>query len=198
MKEYVRGILSGVLIGVGGTVYLSCDNKYFGSIFFSIALLFICMRNYSLFTGKIGFILNDFSVYKSLDLFYCLLGNVTGAIISGIAIRSSFINLHQISLVICSGKLEQSTLQTFIRAVFCGILMYLAVLIYKENKSKIGILFSIPVFILSGYEHSVADVFYFTASGIVSAKLVLYIFITIIGNATGSLLFSYLNKCAKR
>lgn len=198
MKEYVKGVLSGVLIGIGGTVCLSCDNKYFGSIFFSIALLFICMRNYSLFTGRIGFVTDDFSIYKFLNLFYCLLGNITGAIISGVAIKYSFINLHQISLIACTNKLEQSVLQTFIRAMFCGILMYLAVLIYKENKSEIGILFSIPVFILSGYEHSIADIFYFTVSGIISTQLILYIFITIIGNASGSLLFYYLNKYTQR
>ena len=198
MKEYVKGILSGILIGIGGTVCLSCDNKYFGSIFFSIALLFICIRNYSLFTGKVGFIINDFSSYKLLNLFYCLLGNATGAIISGLAIKFSSINLYQALLINCNNKLEQSILQTLIKSIFCGILMYLAIAIYKENKSKIGILFSIPVFILSGYEHSIANMFYFTVSGIVSTQLILYIFINIIGNAFGSLLFSYLNKYTQR
>ncbi len=198
MKEYVKGILSGILIGIGGTVCLSCDNKYFGSIFFSIALLFICIRNYSLFTGKVGFIINDFSSYKLLNLFYCLLGNVTGTIISGLAIKFSSINLYQAALINCNNKLEQSILQTLIKSMFCGILMYLAIAIYKENKSKIGILFSIPVFILSGYEHSIANMFYFTVSGIISTQLILYMFINIIGNASGSLLFSYLNKYTQR
>lgn len=198
MKEYVKGILSGILIGIGGTVYLSCDNKYFGSIFFSIALLFMCIRNYSLFTGKVGFIINDFSSNKLLNLLYCLLGNATGAIISGLAIKFSSINLYQTSLINCNNKLEQSILQTLIKSIFCGILMYLAIAIYKENKSKIGILFSIPVFILSGYEHSIANMFYFTVSGIISTQLILYMFINIIGNASGSLLFSYLNKYTQR
>ena len=198
MKEYIKGILSGVLIGIGGTVYLSCDNKYFGSIFFSIALLFICIRNYSLFTGKVGFIINDFSFHKLLNLFYCLLGNATGAIISGLTIKLSFINLYQMSLINCNNKLDQGILQTLIKSIFCGILMYLAIAIYKENKSKIGILFSIPVFILSGYEHSIANIFYFTLSGIFSVQLMLYILINIIGNALGSLLFAYLNKYTQR
>ncbi|MDR1627892.1 MAG: formate/nitrite transporter family protein [Oscillospiraceae bacterium] len=197
MREYVSGVLAGILVGIGGAICISCDNRYLGSIFFSIALLFICIRGYSLFTGKVGFIIDEFSAKKLFNLFYCLLGNITGAIISGTVIKFSFINLHQISLVSCTGKLEQSALQTFIRAAFCGILMYLAVVVYKENKSKIGILFSVPVFILSGYEHSIANMFYFTLSGIFSTQLILYILITVIGNTSGGILFAYLSKYAK-
>lgn len=44
------------------------------------------------------------------------------------------------------------------------------------------------VFILSGYEHSVADMFYFTMAGAWSAKAFLYIIVISIGNLVGGAL----------
>ena len=42
-KNLIKGIYAGVMIGIGGIVYLSLDNKIAGSFFFSIGLLTICM-----------------------------------------------------------------------------------------------------------------------------------------------------------
>ena len=66
--------------------------------------------------------------------------------------------------------------------------MYLAVSIYRDNKTPLGILFCIPVFILSGFEHSIADMFYFAASGIVSVKAFAFLWIVILGNSIGGML----------
>ena len=81
---------------------------------------------------------------------------------------------------------------TFIRAVFCGVLMYLAVQIFKEKKTPIGIIFCIPVFILSGFEHSIADMFYFGASGIFSIKVLSFELAAVLGNSVGSLILPLL------
>ena len=91
-------------------------------------------------------------------------------------------------------KLEQQLLQTLIRAVMCGVLMYLAVSTYKEGRGIVGILFCIPVFILSGFEHSIADMFYFAVSGIVSLKAFGFLWTVIIGNAVGALILPLLGK----
>ena len=45
-----------------------------------------------------------------------------------------------------------------------------------------------PVFILSGFEHSIANMFYFSASGIVSFEAFLYLWLVILGNAAGGML----------
>jgi formate/nitrite transporter FocA (FNT family) len=65
--------------------------------------------------------------------------------------------------------------------------MYTAVWIYREKKSVWGILFCIPVFILSGFEHSVADMFYFAAAGLFSLQSFVYIFLVVLGNTLGGL-----------
>jgi len=72
--------------------------------------------------------------------------------------------------------------------------MYLAVSIYKENKTIVGILFCVPAFILSGFEHSIANMFYFAAANMISADVVIYIIIVLAGNAVGGMLMPILKK----
>ena len=76
--------------------------------------------------------------------------------------------------------------------------MYLAVSIFREQKSIVGILFGIPVFILSGYEHSIADIFYFGASGIFSFEAFIYLWVVIIGNSIGGMLLPCLMLLKKK
>lgn len=47
-------VCAGLLIAIGGSVFLSCENRYIGAMLFSVALLCICYRGYYLYTGKIG------------------------------------------------------------------------------------------------------------------------------------------------
>ncbi len=185
-RRVLEGISAGILISIGGCVYLSCANKYVGAVLFSVALLMICWKGYSLFTGKVGFIVenhtkNDFSV-----LLLGLLGNTIGVCALGFAVSYAIPALGEAALASCTAKLEQQFFQTLIRAMLCGVLMYLAVSTYKEEKGIAGILFCIPVFILSGFEHSIADMFYFAASGMVSLKAFGFIWTVILGNAIGA------------
>ena len=39
LKTLGGGLCAGVLISIGGTVFLSCDNKYVGAVLFSVALV---------------------------------------------------------------------------------------------------------------------------------------------------------------
>ena len=70
--------------------------------------------------------------------------------------------------------------------------MYLAVSTWRDSKTPLGILFCIPVFILSGFEHSIADIFYFAASGMVSLKAFLFLWLVILGNALGAVILPLL------
>ena len=75
-----------------------------------------------------------------------------------------------------------------IRGFFCGVLMYVAVWVYREKKTVAGILFCIPVFILSGFEHSIADMFYFSLAGTVfQGRSLLFLLLVVLGNSLGGL-----------
>ena len=198
LKKTISGICAGILISIGGTVYLSCENRYVGAVLFSVALLCICFKGYSLFTGKIGFIPEKHGKEEISVLLLGLLGNAIGTIVCGIAIRYILPAVSEGALSICTAKLGQSVPAALIRGIFCGILMYLAVSIYRDHKTIAGIVFCIPVFILCGFEHSVADMYYFAASGIVSAQAFGYLWIIIFGNAIGGMLLPVLNGVLKK
>ena len=194
LKTGIDSICAGILISIGGSVFLACESKYVGAIFFSVALLCICYMGYYLFTGKIGYLANDFSLNNGINLLIGLLGNLIITFALGKLIGYAIPNLVEKANEICTAKLSQNLLQTFIRGLFCGILMYLAVQIFKEYKTALGIIFCIPVFILSGFEHSIADMFYFGVSTITDAKLWLFILIVVVGNTLGGMLLPILGK----
>ncbi len=193
LKKILNGISAGLMVSIGCSVFLACENKVVGSILFTVALLVICFRGYSLYTGKIGFIpfshkKEDFSV-----LLLGLLGNAIGMIVFGLLISVALPNLKEKAITICTAKLEQTWYQTIIRGLFCGVLMFIAVYVYRENKSIVAIIFAIPTFILCGFEHSIADIGYFAVANMFSFEIVLFILLVVIGNTIGSMILPYLH-----
>lgn len=199
LQKIANGFLAGMLISIGGAVFLACYAKnadgslafsyYVGAFLFPVALLCICMKGYSLYTGKIGYVL---SAHKKEDisvLLLGLLGNVLGTAAFGYLCGWVFPNMQETAAALCTAKLGQGYLFGLLRAFLCGILVYLAVDIYKNNnKSVLGVLIGIPVFILSGYEHSIADMFYFAVYGAASWQSFGYIWMILIGNSLGALI----------
>ena len=188
----LSGISAGILISIGGSVFLSCENRYVGAVMFSVALLCICFKGYSLFTGRVGYLPEKHSKKDVSALLLGLLGNAIGTAVCGLLIRYAVPAIGVDAEKACALKLEQAALQTFLRAVFCGVLMYLAVSIFRDKSTPIGILFCIPVFILSGFEHSIADMFYFAATGSFSFDVLKFIVIVILGNSVGGVLLPLL------
>ena len=86
-RDITLGVIAGILIGIGGSVYLACDNKYVGAVLFSVALLCICMRGFALFTGKVGFLVASHGKADVSATLLSLPGNLIGTFIAGIAVR---------------------------------------------------------------------------------------------------------------
>ena len=192
LNKISSGICAGILISIGGSVFLACDNKYVGAVLFTVALLCICIKGYSLYTGRIGFIVESHDKEYFGGLTLGLLGNAIGTVLCGYAVRFAIPNSGAAAEALYAAKIAQSFPQTLIRGIFCGVLMYLAVSIYKEKKNVIGIIFCIPVFILAGFEHSIADLFYFAASGVVSLEGLGFIWTVILGNSVGAVILPLL------
>ena len=200
MKDLFYGITAGLLIGIGGTVFLSmtgAGNKLAGAIFFAVALICICAKGYSLYTGKVGFMAYNHKAGDFLNLLMCFVGNLIGTVVSGLAIMYAIPAVSETAKTICEAKLTQNIPEAFIKAVFCGILMYLAVATYREKNTYIGILFCVPVFILSGFEHSIANMYYFAVSGMGTFDVISYILLIVLGNSVGGLLFPVLGMFAE-
>ena len=197
LKLIIDGIKAGIMIAIGGSVFLSCENRYIGAILFSVALLCICLKGYSLFTGKVGYLPENHSKEAVKILLCGLLGNIVSTILLGYAVSFANPALGEAAKVICEAKLSQEALHTFVRAFFCGVLMYMAVSTYREKGTLAGIFFCVPVFILSGFEHSIAYMFYFGASGIINMDSIIYLAVVIAGNSVGGMAMPILNILGK-
>ena len=190
----IDGVLAGAMVSIGGAVLLSCDNRVVGAVLFCIALLSICWFGFNLYTGKVGFLMADHSRAAMTQAFVGLLGNALGTLLFGLLIAAALPPLREAALAACGKRLMQLPWQTLLRGFFCGVLMYTAVWVYCERKTPLGILFCIPVFILSGFEHSIADMFYFALAGLFRLQSLWFLLLVVLGNSLGGLFIPFLQR----
>lgn len=186
---FIRSIMGGFLIGIGGTVYLTLDNKIIGSLFFSVGLLAICVTDNLLFTGKASYTLDK--SYLATILF----GNYIGATILGTIIRYTNPQLIKKAITICNNKLNEG-LKIVPLGILCNILIYISIEGYKKGQT-ILLIMCVSVFILCGFEHCIANMYYFTVSGlIIGWKGFFYLFCNVFSNLLGGIIVQKY-KCFK-
>ena len=184
IRLLIKSILAGIMISVGCVVNLSCDNKYIGAILFCIGLITILLFNFNLYTGKVCYIPNNKPSYI-LQVLLILFGNILGCIIMGVLFPITPIS-------ICTTKLSYDLQTVLIKSIMCGLLIYIAVDSYKKYKTLLPTLFCIPIFILSGYIHVIADTFYFVSAQAFNTNTIIYILVAAIGNAFGGMIIPFL------
>lgn len=190
VEESIKSILAGIALSIGGIIYLSVENKYVGAVLFSVGLMAVVSFGLSLYTGRIGYVFDNDRKFFLYTLF-SIVGNAVGCFIAGI-VKSPIGEVEKIVLA----KLEKEPINVFTDAVFCGILIYICVEIYKRKNTYLGIIFCIPAFILCGFEHSIADTFYIVNARAFSFESLVFLLIVIIGNGVGGLLIPALLKYA--
>ncbi len=196
---FLRALLTGFAIGIGGAVYLACDNKYIGAFLFGLGLFMVLFFGFNLFTGKVGYAVENKPSYL-VDLLIIWVGNLAGTVIMGLLLlltRQSDA-MRTKAAEICAAKLNDSLLSIFILAFFCGILMFVAADGFKRITNPVGqvvvIILPVMVFILSGYEHCVANMFYFTIGEVWSPTSLLYLLIMSLGNSAGGIFIPLIRK----
>ena len=191
MELIKKSFSAGLLISLGGTVYLAIENKIVAAFLFSIALFSICYFKCYLFTGKVGYI----SGIKNIPNYMAIwLGNFIGCSVGAIAIRIAKPDIVDKANRLMQIKINQSYAQALILGFLCGVLMYIAVEQFCVRESGFEKVFSIficiPVFILSGFEHCIADIFY-SAVAIKHINEIfiylIYIMIITLGNTIGAI-----------
>lgn len=209
MKTYlnvlVKSILAGILISIGGFCYLKIvemgfpASKVVGAIFFSIGLIIICNFQFYLYTGKICYLFDGIkakkSISTSLSLIIGLLGNFIGCYVVGFLLHV-VTGDNALFFNIANAKLADSFLELFIKGIFCGMLIYLAVEGFKSSKHDLGkyiiLILCVSGFIICGFEHCVADMFYFSIACIWNVKSLIAILAIILGNTVGGLIIPLL------
>lgn len=201
-KIFLSAVLAGCAIGFGGTVFLSVENKILGSLFFTVGLFVVCTMKLHLYTGKVCYVFqNDKAYLTSIPVIW--LGNFVGTGLVAVMVRLSRIaTIAERAMGICETKLGDGLLSIFILSVFCNIFIYIGVDGFNNNPHEAGkyisLFFGVMVFILCGFEHCVANMYYFSVAGAWSAKAFSYLLVMTLGNAAGGVSFplarNYLNK----
>ena len=205
VRKYValslNAVLSGIMISVGGAVYLMCENKIIGSFLFSFGLFTIVQRGFALYTGKIGYIPENSPVYI-IEVIVTLIGNAAGTAFAAVMLRQTRFSqaLHEKADLCMTAKTGDTIVSQLILGAFCGILMYLAVDNAKECRKRnadislvFGISMPVMIFIICGFNHSIADAFYMFTAG-TFPKDTPYILTVAAGNAVGGMMIPIIRK----
>lgn len=189
MRMFVKAIYAGFAIGIGGIIYLSVDNKVLASLFFSFGLSTIVTQGFYLYTGRIGFV----KEWKEMpDMLMVLAGNFVGTFIAAMLAKAANLSIDSTQMV--HNKLDNSLWHVFLLSVFCGVMMYLAIDNYNKSKNIVFVIAAVMIFILSGFEHSIANMFYFQIADAYSLKSLLYILVMAAGNGVGAKVFGLAPK----
>ncbi|MBR1891472.1 MAG: formate/nitrite transporter family protein [Clostridia bacterium] len=201
-KDFLLACMAGVSISVGCVAYLSSGSKIIGSLVFAVGLFMIIFLNFNLYTGKICFALGKKPSYI-LDLAVIWLGDFLGAAGSAqILSLTRLSSLYNVAQGIVAAKLTDGFLSLFVLGVCCNIMIFLAVYGVANFKGEIAkmlaLLFGVSIFVLCGFEHCVADMFYFTFARAWSFDAILRILVITLGNTVGGLLVPVVMKITKK
>lgn len=198
-SDIKKSILSGILICVGGTVFLSCSAKGFdwlGAFLFAAGLFTICEYGFNLYTGKVGYIVRDFRNAGYIGMVALTLAfNLLTTFLLGILLGRTLPLIRPVAEQLYAAKLVAAPFKSFVSAVLCGLLMFLSVDTWARG-NKVGCFLYIPTFILCGFDHSIANSFYngvAMGSRTFTAENALFVITVIIGNGAGGMLVPLLS-----
>ena len=200
LADFLYAIMAGAFIAMGGVVFLSLDNKIVGAFMFSLGLFAVCTLKYNLFTGKVGYLFcNDVKTY----LPWCLMvwvGNLVGSIIVAELVRLTRVapGIIEKSTKLVQVKADDTLISLFVLGIFCNIMVDHAVDQYLNNPHEIGkylgIVMSIMVFILCGFEHCIADMFYIQMARMWNSQTIIALIVITLGNVLGGILIPTMRK----
>ena len=208
MKEVLltlRGaVAAGIFIGLAGTVFLSVPDKFSGAFLFGFGLLTIVCCGFKLYTGAVGYLVLQGKKTPSylLTLLEIWVGNWIGTFLVGTALRFSRVGaaLAAKAQGLCDVKMADSWSSLLVLSFFCGILMFLAVDTFRHKEEYPGVIrmvmvfICVMVFILSGFEHCVADMYYFSVAGMWTAGSLTRTLWMTLGNSLGGFLLPLLGR----
>ena len=180
-------ILAGLYISFGCIVNLRVGGVA-GAVLFAFGLLAVIHYKLKLYTGTAGFIRvkGDWNM-----LFLVLVGNIIACGITALAASYAQPDILTPDMAIVQSRLDKGPLACFLLAIGCGFIMTTAVQFGRAEKF-LPVLFGVPVFILCGFTHSIADAFYFLAVPELYSTQLLAIYIAeVLGNFAGCNLYRW-------
>ncbi len=179
--------LAGLCISIGCVVNLRVGGVA-GAALFAFGLLAVVHYKLKLYTGTAGFIRakGDWTM-----LTLVLVGNIIACGLTAWAISYAQPDVLPADHVIVQSRLVKGPLACFLLAIGCGFIMTTAVQFGREGRF-LPLLFGVPVFILCGFTHSIADAFYFLiAPELYSTQLLIIYLAEVLGNFVGCNLYRW-------
>lgn len=195
IKLLRSSIFAGIAIGTAGFGFLASGvqsesyGALVGAILFSFGLLTVVGYKLKLYTGTAGFISRN----EIGSLFMILLGNIIGCFCVSLLARVSPLEIQTAARNILELRLRTGALRCGLLGIGCGFIMTTAVQ-FARNRQYLPLLFGVPLFIVCGFTHCVADAFYYLCVPIeywnAHAMQILTVYICIVmGNLVGCNLY---------
>ena len=162
LKILRSSIFAGICIGTAGFGFLASGiqaetyGSLAGAVLFSLGLLAVVGYKLKLYTGTAGFIEKN----QVGELFLILLGNIIGCLCLALLARVSPMDIQGAAQKILELRLRTGALRCGLLGIGCGFLMTTAVTFARQEK-YLPLLFGVPLFIVCGFTHCVADAFYY-------------------------------------
>ncbi|MFH1457564.1 MAG: formate/nitrite transporter family protein [Candidatus Omnitrophota bacterium] len=183
---FIFGVLAGIYIAFGASVATAVLSggtldpgfaKFLAGSVFSVGLILVLILGSELFTGNIlmtiGLVYQKYSFGRVLrNWMIVYLGNFLGSLmIAWLVFKSGLLGnaahlspIGNVAVKIAEAKLQLVFSEALCRGILCNMLVCLAVIMCIASKTLggkiLGIYFPIMTFVASGYEHSVANMYF--------------------------------------
>lgn len=175
-----KSFFAGILIGLGAFGYLALGGLP-GAIIFAFGLIGVVLSGSLLYTGRAGVM----KLSETGSLVMIWLFNILACILLGLLMMSLGGEPVERAQTAVAGRLAQGPWRSFLRAVGCGLIIDIAVWMYRTTKNILPVLFGVPLFIVCGFYHSIADVVYLVAAWKWSPDILWYYPVIVLGNYAG-------------
>lgn len=216
-NSLIKAIFAGLFIALGafGNIVISSNTyatneglaRFLGAVVFPVGLIGIVMMGFELFTSNCMNIIavynkktTTFKFFRNILIVY--IGNFLGCLLLGyITVRTHGFSENNIQLLtkMVNSKVNYSIDILVLKGIMCNILVVGAAILSYYADEVIGkifaIWFPIMLFILLGYDHSIANMFYFSAAyfsniDITISQMLYNLFFVTIGNFIGGVVLS--------
>jgi formate/nitrite transporter len=182
---FALAVLAGAFIGLGAEFFtlvvtnsgseVNFNQRLLGGLVFSLGLILVVVAGAELFTGNnlivmawVGGKLSLGQVMRNWTIVY--FGNLVGSLcvaalmyLSGQWTFAGY-QVGATALNIANGKVNLSFTEGLVRGILCNVLVCLAVWLCMSGRSVVdkivAILFPITAFVASGFEHSIANMYF--------------------------------------
>lgn len=209
LRNLILGILAGVAISLGAAANVAARlfitdlalARVIGAFLFPVGLITVCSFGLNLYTGKIGYLLDNTNKDYASSLLAMFLGNFIGAVLMGLIFMpiKGFGKDAEVFVSGASSFLDAGV--ALAKGFVCGLLVFIAVDIFKKKSGvtgAFGLWLATASFVFIGASHCIANMFYMSLSFSWAPTHLLNLLLVVIGNSAGSLFFRLLTKLTEK